>query len=181
MDDTPKVIDFYCYEGRDRYGRSHSDMVAMNNYQLENSHDVIQWLFPLHEPSNFNEDAPLIDRNSVKILRANKTALDRMGAAFYRFVQFLGFDIRLPLLDGSGGGIVPGGNYIERIKNWRTPFNHNHLRITRVIRSYRLFGFDAEEFYDVVYGAAMDNGCASAKTRNFWDRALEEDVFETLR
>jgi len=34
--------------------------------------------------------------------------------------------------------------FAERAKNWVTPGNHNHLRITRVLKSLRLLGLEPE-------------------------------------
>lgn len=177
------VIDFYCNDGRDPYGRSLSDMIKMTDYQLESSHDVIQWLFPLHEASNFNSECPILDEESVQVLRNNHEAQKRMYEVILRFVRFLGFDYVMPSINGSDDKFDHDPMLAKNRQNWRTKGNHNHLRITRAIRSMRLFGLekDAKMFFDAVYRSAVDAGCISENNVRYWKMALEEDVFETLR
>ena len=177
------VIDFFCYEGTDPYGRTFQDMVDMTDGQLEASHDVIQWLFPLHEPSNFNSECPLVDEESAKVLRANPEAQKRIAEATLRFARFLGFDWQLGGLDGSPGKFAFDPLAKKNQQNWRTQHNHNHLRITRVIRSLRLFGREeeAKQFHEAVLQAALNAGCVSSNTTRHWRMALDEDPFETLR
>lgn len=49
--------------------------------------------------------------------------------------------------------------FLERNDHWFTKYNHNHLRITRVIKSLRLLASDkaADEFRDKVLALAGDN------------------------
>lgn len=174
-----KVIDFYCYDGTDEYGRTHQHMIAMSDDRMEADHDYIQWLFPLHEASNFNPDAPIVDRESVKILRANNSAGLRMLNSFERFLNFLGFEY----VHGVDGGIVEDPEKEINRKNWQQFGNHNHLRITRAIRSLRLFGFedDAKDLYDAVIESATKANCIGPSAAKYWKLALDDDPFETLR
>ena len=167
------IVDFYTEEGTDSYGHTFQDMIAMNNGQLESSHDVIQWLFPLHEPSNFNPDAPLVDEETAQILKSNPTSQARIKDAVIRYAIFLGFDENFsPTLD-----------FESKSKHWRRQNNHNHLRITRVIRSLRLFGFEelAQQFFQAVLKAGHDKGCLSENTVFYWSKALNDEVFNSLR
>lgn len=177
------ILDFYCYDGQDPYGRTILDLIAMTDGQLESSHDVIQRFPPLHEESNFNPECPIIDRESAKLLRSNVEAQKRIHEAILRFMRFLGFDYQLPPLSGGEGKFVHDPLGDENRKNWRRPRNHNHLRITRVIRSLRLFGLEeeAQRVFDAVYQSATDAICISDNTARYWYMALQEDPFETLR
>jgi len=185
--DMPKVLDFYIHNGTDPFGRTLNDLINLTDHQLEGSHDVIQWMFPLHEASNFNEDAPLIDAASRAILSKSEVAQENMFAACLRFAAFLGFKFGIaPKTESNGpydGWFVPAENYTERCKNWRTKHNHNNLRITRVIRSLRLFDMEflAWAFHKAVLSAAVDAGSASDTTRRYWFAALSEDVMKSLR
>jgi hypothetical protein len=62
--------------------------------------------------------------------------------------------------------------FLERNNHWVTKYNHNHLRITRVIKSLRLLASDeaADEFRDKVLALAGDNlNLVDQKARAFWN------------
>ncbi|KAL9577424.1 MAG: hypothetical protein Q9212_006370 [Teloschistes hypoglaucus] len=62
--------------------------------------------------------------------------------------------------------------------NWLTsPFSHNHLRITRIIRSCRLLGLEAEAcaFHNAVAKAAAHP--QFARSRMYWQRAAERPLY----
>jgi len=61
--------------------------------------------------------------------------------------------------------------FLERNDHWISKYNHNHLRITRVIKSLRLLASDvaADEFRDKVLALAVDNlNLIDQKARGFW-------------
>lgn len=173
----PSVIDFFCHAGTDPQGRSLADMIAMTDHELESHHDIIQWMFPLHEASQFNARAPLIDEASACSLQQSSIAKKRMREVLIRFAHFLGFE------QLHNGEFVANPKLEANRANWQTPLNHNHLRITRVIRSLRLLGLEAESraFYDAVYQAAKQSGCVNERTLAYWQRALERPPLESLR
>jgi hypothetical protein len=39
--------------------------------------------------------------------------------------------------------VVRSSKFIERSDDWITPSNHNHLRITRILKSLRLLGLES--------------------------------------
>lgn len=174
---TARVLHFYCDGGTDSSGRTLDDMIAMSDRELEFHHDIIQWMFPLHEASNFNPDCPLVDEKSAAKLRADPNAQTRMREVLDRFVSFLGFK------RDESGHYESDRKLAANRANWQTPHNHNLLRITRVIRSLRLFGLEAESqhFFDAVYESASKSGCLNERTAGYWRLALEEPPFETLR
>jgi hypothetical protein len=53
------LISFFLNEGRDSEGRTLAEIWAMTNDDLMDSHDVVQWLFPLTEASQFNRTASI--------------------------------------------------------------------------------------------------------------------------
>ena len=68
--------------------------------------------------------------------------------------------------------------FVERAKNWLTPSNHNHLRITRILKSLLLLGLEAEatafftclaDIYRVELGKAGSG--ISDETFTFWKAA----------
>ena len=64
--------------------------------------------------------------------------------------------------------------FLERNDHWITKYNHNHLRITRVIKSLRLLASDkaADEFKNIVFEYLGDDlNLIDPKARSFWNSA----------
>src|SRR5690606_20976501 len=55
------LIAFYRGAGRDHRGRTLDEILRHDDDWLERTHDFVQWLFPLREPSGANPFAPLVD------------------------------------------------------------------------------------------------------------------------
>ena len=132
------LLDFYTRDGCDVQGRTHAAILSWSDVLLETVHDYIQWLFPLPEPSGANPRAPLLTPGALAELRASDEAHRRLHAAWLRMLQFYG------LSAGLEGEVVPGPSFAQRARNWLTPYNHNHLRLTRMLRSLHLLGLEAE-------------------------------------
>lgn len=77
------------------------------------------------------------------------------------------------------GTIVLGDNYHLAFKNWVKSFNHNHLRITRILRSLRVLGLEAEAeaFFEALKVVCECGGKISARSLLFWTRAAERPLF----
>lgn len=67
-----------------------------------------------------------------------------------------------------------GHNYQLHSQNWLTRFDHNHLRITRIIRCLRVLGLEDEAiaFYDAISTATV----ISSRSRMYWDRAAHRPL-----
>ncbi len=115
------LVAFLGDEGVDGAGRLFADVLAFDDDALERHHDFIQWLFPLDEPSRAVPGSPVLDAETTEALRRSPVATDRMRRAASRMLDFYA---------ATGG--------------WRQTFDHNHLRITRIIRSLRAICGDAE-------------------------------------
>jgi hypothetical protein len=143
------LVAFLTQDGTDSRGRGFGDVIALDDTALERFHDFIQWLFPLTEPSRAVPDAPVLDNASLALLRGSATARDRQRHAADRMLTFY-----------------------ARTGHWRAPFDHNHLRITRIIRSLRLIAGDdaANDFKAKILELASD-APVNPDTRRFWDAA----------
>src|SRR5437867_7829886 len=106
---------FLTGEGHDHRGRFLADVLAFDDASLERSHDYIQWLFPLPEASRFSAGAPVLSHEEIALIRASGVARANLLAARDRMLAF----------------------YREN-DHWLVPFDHNHLRITRIIRCLAL-------------------------------------------
>jgi hypothetical protein len=104
-----QLVDFYLNNGMDHCGRSLSEILSFNDDQLERTHDYIQWLFPLIEPSFYNAQAPLLDKETIVEFQNNQQLRDNVIIAWMRMMKF----------------------YLSY--NWISCGNHNYLRITRIL------------------------------------------------
>jgi hypothetical protein len=131
-----QLIDFYRGEGTDAEGRRLDDILRWRNNMLEAVHDFIQWLFPLPEPSQFNPDAPLLTAEDIAAFKYDRVMRANLYRSLERMLRFLGLQLR------EDGEVVEGDFVrIEQVFGYQ---NHNWLRITRILRSLRLLGLEAE-------------------------------------
>jgi hypothetical protein len=86
-------------------------------------------------------------------------------------LRFYGLEIEF----GSPPAVRLATDFPERAANWLHPGNHNHLRITRILKSLTLLGLreDAEAFLEcleAIYAEAP--GKISAASLRFWRAAI---------
>jgi len=135
----------------DHRGRILAMLLQQTDQQAERTHDYIQWLFPLDEPSRSINGVPVLTELEIDEIRQSSLAQINLAKSARWFLGFL-----------------------ERNDHWITKYNHNHLRITRVIKSLRLLTSDeaADEFRDKVFGYLGDEvNLIDAKARSFWNSA----------
>ena len=70
--------------------------------------------------------------------------------------------------------VKKGHNYSLHSERWLTRFDHNHLRITRIIRCLRVLGLEEEAraFYDAISSATI----VSSRSRMYWGRAAQRPL-----
>lgn len=145
------IVDFLKGAGTDGAGRTVFDVVAMDDRAIERTHDFIQWLFPLAELSGANRRAPVLSSADVEEVQACGMCQVALAAATDRMSAFY-----------------------SRNTHWLVPHDHNHLRITRIIKSLRLLRGDdeADEFRAMILGLdeAADRP-ASVDSRRYWTTA----------
>lgn len=123
----------------------------MSDQDIEQNHDFIQWLFPLAELSGANRRAPVLTAADVKEIHASGLAQIALAAATDRMAHF----------------------YI-RHGHWLVDHDHNHLRITRIIKSLRLLRGpgEAEDFRGIILRRDEAAGRpVSAGSRQHWINA----------
>jgi hypothetical protein len=169
-----KIVEFYTGAVPDHRGRHLSEILKWSNDDLERVHDYIQWLFPLPERSGFNVNAPLLDAQTIQEFRSHPNIQRNMRASFVRMLGFFG----LELVDLCPPTVRRAASFTERSDDWLTASNHNHLRITRILKSLRILGLEAEAaaFFDCladIYDEelAKDFPGISDETLRFWQCA----------
>ena len=142
------IVSFLEGKTPDYRGRTFAMFLQQSDHQAETSHDYIQWLFPLNEPSRSVNGVPVLTELEIDEIRQSSLAQANFAKSARWFLGFL-----------------------ERNDHWIIKYNHNHLRITRVIKSLRLLASDkaADEFKDKVLALAGDNlNLVDQKARGFW-------------
>tara|TARA_R110000824_G_scaffold61864_18_gene164185 strand:- start:2649 stop:3329 length:681 start_codon:yes stop_codon:yes gene_type:complete len=143
---------FYSGSGVDSADRTFENILAFDDDQMEKTHDYIQWLFPNPEPSQWNPQAPLLSEKDILDFKKDPGLREQSFKAFTRWMDFM-----------------------EASSQWCTPRNHNHLRITRIIRFLTLTEQSNEggQVYHTACGM-MEKHCGDyfpATTESFWKEA----------
>lgn len=166
-----RIVQFYEGKAPDDRGRMLSDILQFTDAQLESIHDFIQWLFPLRERSGANPDAPRLDEKAIEEFRNRADLRDNLVRAFDRMLAFYGFA-------REGERIFKTPKFAEHA-HWLSPGNHNHLRLTRILKSLSILGNEklARSFFESlrsVYDEERRSGrCAiTPRTFAFWEDAL---------
>lgn len=164
--DPQEILNFLSGKGVDAYGRSIYETLSWSDKQLEQCHSQVQWVFPLHEESRHAEVYPIITPEIVEMAKKFPVIEENLRLAKERFENFYGLE-----------------PYDEEARQaqWCVDRNHNLLRITRIIRSLRLFGMDddAADFYGKVRFVG-DKFKISVTTLRYWLKAYRDDVWNTL-
>jgi Opioid growth factor receptor (OGFr) conserved region len=132
-------------------------------------HDFIQWLFPLPERSGANPAAPVLDEDAIQAFRNSAEMQERLRRAFLRMLRFYA-------LIWSDGRVARAANFDDRAGNWLWPGNHNHLRLTRMLRSMKLLGLEAEStaLFDALEEINVSfPGRITPRTIAFWHNAVK--------
>jgi hypothetical protein len=147
------AVAFLAGEGRDHHGDMLDDLLALDDSALEHRHDYIQWLFPLPEASRFNALAPVLSAKDIAQLRLSEAAKANLRRAAARMLAFY-----------------------EANDHWLVPFDHNHLRITRIIRCLALIlgKEEAESAYRRIVARVIAAGePVNDQSRRYWREAIE--------
>jgi hypothetical protein len=139
-------------------------------------HDYIQWIFPLPERSGANRWAPVLTQASISAIRSTPEMQQRLRSGYLRMLEFYGFQF-----DGERVFRIP--SFAAASRNWLHAGNHNHLRMTRILRSMRTLGLrsEAESFWDALrqlFETERSRGRRSItdETFAFWKRAATEPI-----
>ena len=145
------IVAYLSGEGADSAGREVFEVLAFDDPAIEQVHDFIQWMFPLRERSGAQPNAPVLTDEDVEAIRESMAAQAALAAATDRMAIFY-----------------------YRNGHWLTATDHNHLRITRIIKSLRLLRGDvlADAFRDLILARVEEAGSpVGAPTLGFWARA----------
>ena len=113
---------FLLNESCDDKGRMLSDIYKFSDREIEATHDFIQIVFPLAEPSFWSSNKYFIEsQKQIDSLSKNKKVREAILQSASWYISFL-----------------------KRNNHWKNVNNHNLKRITRMIKSVRLIAGDIE-------------------------------------
>ena len=123
-------------------------IMAFDDQTIESTHDFIQWIFPLDEPSRSHPGAPVLDLFEIEEIKSSDVALENlMQSADWYF------------------------GFLQRHDHWIRQYDHNHLRISRAIKSLRLLVSDevADRYKVAILDFLGGNISAiSERSRGYW-------------
>jgi hypothetical protein len=168
---TDRIITFFS-GGTDDRGRTLEEILNWPDDDLEATHDYIQWVFPTSARSRVNLSAPLVTESTIAEFAARPELRAALTRALDRMLEFYGLRREV---DGAGVSTVA----IDKVRfpfqapNWLRPYNHNHLRLTRIMQSLATLGLRAEAkalqrclIDDISRGPGADT--VTRETREFW-------------
>ena len=134
-------------------GHRRDTLLFLSDEEFESNHGFIQWAFPTNEKSTSNFTAPTLDLESAIWLAENSG-----------FVTFLE-NMTVRLLE-----------FLQRNRHWVKSHDHNHLRISRAIKSIRiLHSYElANWFYERVLEFAGNAEETMPKAYAIWAQKLSK-------
>jgi hypothetical protein len=145
---TSRLVAFLEGSGTDSQGRRLSDVWQFDDDEIEHTHDFIQWMFPLREVSGLNFTAPTLLASDIEAIQSSMQCRQN--------------------LEKSSTWILA---FFERTEEIFQYTNHNHLRVTRIIKSLRLLHSDklADQFKQAVLAMIQAKGARiNPVTVAFW-------------
>ena len=142
------LVNFLNGTGPDHQGRYLRDIWDFDDKAIEQTHDFIQWMFPLTEKSMSVPGVPVLLTTDIEAIRTSEIARANLEKSA---VWYLGF--------------------LQRNKHWIKPYDHNHLRITRAMKSIKLLcGNETALSFKYCIFELVNNkkGSVSKNSLNFW-------------
>jgi hypothetical protein len=120
----------------------------------------------------FNASAPLVTAETVAAFSGDVTLRDALKHSLVMMLDFYG----LALQDAPDGRvhISESASFARRRDNWLVPYNHNHLRLTRILTSVRTLGLPE---HSIALFDCLEKICTtrpdaiSHETFGYWQRA----------
>jgi hypothetical protein len=171
-----RIVDFYRGETLSSSGVGIETIWGWNDRQLEVVHTYIQWLFPLREPSQAVPGSPTITEAEARVFRQDAALKERVLHSFRLMLGFYGFAMSPAADPAHGMTIAAAADFDAKRRRWLTTGNHNHLRITRILKSLILLGLkrEAQEWFAALQRVYVANADIIGRTTyEYWRNAVE--------
>jgi len=141
-------VEFLSGVGPDYKGRMLSEVWRYTDFEIDNTHDFIQVVFPTDKLSKSSFHG-LYLKSQEEIEEIQKCQIAANNLAF------------------SSGWFL---EYLERNEAWQDKYDHNHLRISRIIQCLRLLVSDteAERFRGKVFALITAESKITNNTLKIW-------------
>ena len=146
------LVDFLNGTGPDHQGRYLRDIWDFDDKAIEQTHDFIQWIFPLTEKSMSVPGVPTLSAEDIEAIRTSEVARANLQKSAQWYLGFL-----------------------QRNNHWIKSYDHNHLRITRAIKSVAMLESKnlAISFRESVLGCiGSRKAIINPNSLGFWGRAV---------
>jgi len=172
MDD---IIGFYKGKYKNSSGHSLEEIWEWDDDQLEKGHTYIQWMFPSDEESKKVPGSPVLSQFDIKEFNTDDDLKRRLLKSFAIFIRFLGLKVTIENGNIETLKFVKAQDFNEKSSNWLNANNHNHLRISRALRSLTILGCPkiASLFYECLSEICDEYpDKVTDKTKLFWKFAI---------
>ena len=142
---------FLLNESCDHKGRMLSDIYKFSDKEIEATHDFIQIVFPLAEPSFWSSNKYFIEsQKQIDSLSKNKNVKEAILQSASWYISFL-----------------------KRNNHWKNVNDHNLKRITRMIKSVRLIvgDIEADNIKKEIISIKNIEKLVSQKSIKYWENA----------
>lgn len=147
------LLEFARNTGKHPSGLFLEDVWKLPDHEIESRHDIIQWMFPTMTPSQAQPQSPYIHEEMLRTYQEDIVVRMNLITSTERYIQFLR----------------------DNTSIWAKQYDHNHLRITRVIESIRLLigREQAKSFYSLVCTMnAVQGYPVNIQSTEYWKEAL---------
>lgn len=127
------LITFYEGIGKDVEGRTLEDIWNFSLEKKESAHNYIQWLFPSETKSQFNSTAPVLTSELIGGMN-NETIISNLKTSLNVMLEFYGLK-----WDDGHTKIELSDTFVARSNVWLKKGDHNHLRLTRIMKCLLCF------------------------------------------
>ena len=154
-DQSNYILAFLEHRGLDYQHRTLKLVWAFSDEEIESTHDFMQWVFPTMEASKNVFDGPKMTPDELELVRQSNAATSSILQSSEWFMGFL-----------------------ERSDTWKRCYDHNHLRVTRMLESLVLVGKGqkAKELFTMLTNDDLctRKGWLEDTTLNYWKQALTQ-------
>lgn len=168
-----ELIGFYLETKPNSNGLRLSELYAEKSYEwLIHDDKWIHWVFPLNIPSADDPSAPILDHNTINILKNNKFFIYKIHPLFIRAIGLYGLSLY------SDNTIHRNVYFQNKLNQWFYTNSPHFSRITRIIHSLALLLGPQNPYGKALFTIMKDiyhnegQGVISHNYYEDWEKAL---------